>query len=266
MTRSESEWWLRASWLLAGLTVLSQILWVLVSGQVRDLFTVGGVLLFFLASLTHSLATRPASWTVRFFGTVVVFGWAIEALGTGTGVPFGAYTYGDRLGAALGDVPWVIPLAWAMMAYPVYLVAARACRSRVARVALAAALLASWDLFLDPQMVSEGHWAFADPDPGLPGVPGIPLTNFAGWIVAAVIVMTMVDLVAGPPTVHVELVSPPVALLTWVYASNVLANAVFFGRPAVALIGAVGMGVPIAIAIRGLRRTTTDTGLARAST
>lgn len=257
--------WLWASWLLAGLTVLSQILWVLVSGQVRDLFTVGGVVLFFLASLTHSLATRPPSWTLRFFGTVVVFGWAVEALGTGTGVPFGAYTYGERLGATLGAVPWVIPLAWAMMAYPVYLVAARACRSRMGRICLAAALLASWDLFLDPQMVSEGHWSFASPAPGLPGVPGIPLTNYVGWIVAAVIVMTVVDLVAGPPADPVELASPPVALLAWVYASNVLANAVFFDRPAVALIGAVGMGVPIAIAIRGLRRTAADTGLARAS-
>lgn len=247
---------LRLSWLLAGLTILSQILWVLVSGGVRDLFTVGGVVLFFLASLTHSLATQPGAWTLRFFGVALFFGWIIEAIGTGTGFPFGDYAYGERLGPTIGAVPWVIPLAWAMMGYPVYLVAARACRTATGRVALAAALLASWDLFLDPQMVSEGHWTFADPTPTLPGVPGIPLSNFAGWVLAALIVMTLVELIAGPPGDPVAPVSPVVALLVWVYASNVLANAVFFGRPAVALIGAIGMGIPMAIAAKGLRGST----------
>lgn len=253
---------LRTSWVLAGLTVLSQILWVLVSGAVRDVFTVAGVVLFFLASLTHSVATRPWPWTVRFFVPVLVFGWLIEAIGTGTGFPFGAYTYGERLGPTLGSVPWVIPLAWAMMSYPIYLVSARACRGRGTRIALGATLLASWDLFLDPQMVSEGHWSFADPTPALPGVSGIPVTNFAGWLLAAAIVMTLVDMIAGPPLPPVDPASPPVALLLWVYASNVLANAVFFGRPAVAVIGAVGMGIPMAIAVRGLRRPAETVALA----
>ncbi len=246
---------LRLSWLLAGLTVLSQILWVLVSGTTRDWFTVGGVVLFFCASLTHSLATQPPAWTARFFTLALAFGWSIEAIGTATGLPFGAYSYGDRLGPALGDVPWLIPLAWAMMGYPVYLVAARACRTTPGRVVLAAALLATWDLFLDPQMVSEGHWRFSDPSPALPGVPGIPLSNFAGWAISALIVMVLIEFVAGPPPRPVVIASPPVALLVWVYCSNVLANAVFFGRPAVALIGAVAMGVPAAIAVRGLRES-----------
>ena len=42
--------------------------------------------------------------------------------------------------------------------------------------------LAAWDVFLDPQMVDDGHWRWADPTPGLPGVDGVPLTNFAGWL------------------------------------------------------------------------------------
>ena len=51
----------------------------------------------------------------------------------------------------------------------------------LARVAVAAAALASWDLFLDPQMVDAGHWRWSDPSPALPGVPTVPLTNYAGW-------------------------------------------------------------------------------------
>lgn len=250
---------MRLSALLAALTVLSQILWVLVGGATRDGFTIAGVVLFFLASLTHALATQSRSWTAGFFAITVGLGWLVEAVGTGTGLPFGDYTYADRLGPSIGPVPAVIPLAWAMMGYPCYVVAARAARSRVGRIALAAALLATWDLFLDPQMVSEGHWSFADPLPALPGVSGIPLSNFAGWVLAASVVMIVADVAVGPPAVPVAVRSVPVALLAWVYCSNVLANAVFFGRPAVALIGGVGMGVPVLLAARGLRRSATPT-------
>ena len=245
---------MRLSPLLAAGTIGSQILWVLVSGTTRDWFTIAGVVLFFLASLTHSLATQPPAWTATFFAVALGFGWLVEAVGTTTGVPFGDYSYADRLGPALGPVPAVIPLAWAMMGYPCYVVAARATRSRLGRIALAAGLLASWDLFLDPQMVSEGHWSFAAPQPTLPGVPGIPLSNFIGWIIAATVVMVIADVLAGPPPQPPDLWSVPVVLLAWVYCSNILANAVFFGRPAVAVIGAIGMGIPMAVALRGLRR------------
>ncbi|MFN8127039.1 MAG: carotenoid biosynthesis protein [Candidatus Nanopelagicales bacterium] len=243
---------MRLSAAFAALTVLSQILWVLVSGPHRDLLTAAGVVLFFLASLTHALATQPPAWTAKVFGLLLGFGWLVEAVGTTWHVPFGDYTYGGQLGPMLGPVPALIPLAWAMMGYPCYVVAARVKASRPGRVALAAALLATWDLFLDPQMVAEAHWTFAHPDPGIPGVPGIPLTNFAGWAVAATVLMIGIDRLAGPPPQPVLIRSAPVALLAWVYLSNVLANAVFFGRPIVAIIGAVGMGIPIAIVARSL--------------
>ena len=50
----------------------------------------------------------------------------------------------------------------------------------------------------------------------------------------------------------------PTALFLWTYGSSVLANAAFFGRPAVALVGGIGMGLvslPFArSAARSLRR------------
>ena len=38
-------------------------------------------------------------------------------------------------------------------------------------------------------MVAAGHWAWASPEPALPGVPGIPLTNYAGWLLVVALVM-----------------------------------------------------------------------------
>ena len=114
---------------------------------------------------------------------------AAEAVGVATGVPFGTYAYAGTLGPTLLGVPLVVPLAWVMMAWPAGCSPpgspGRCGRSpRVAR-SRAAAVFAAWDLFLDPQMVDAGHWTWADPAPRCPASPTVPLTNYAGWLVAA---------------------------------------------------------------------------------
>ena len=88
-------------------------------------------------------------------------------------------------------MPVVVPLAWTMMAYPVLLAARRLTRRWV--VLVGAFGLAAWDVCLDPQMVGDGHWTWADPTPALPGVPGIPLTNYAGWLLAGGLLMAAAD-------------------------------------------------------------------------
>jgi putative membrane protein len=146
----------------------------------------------------------------------------------------------------------VIPLAWVMMAWPAYLVGVRLGRAPLARVAIAAAALASWDLFLDPQMVDAGHWLWADPSPALPGVPTVPLTNYAGWALVALALTALLDRTVrtGPSTLD----TVPYALYLWTYASSVLALAVFFGLPAAALWGGLGMGALAVALARSLRR------------
>jgi uncharacterized membrane protein len=101
--------------------------------------------------------------------------------------------------------------------------------------------LAAWDLFLDPQMVAAGHWSWTNPAPALRGVPGVPLTNYAGWVVVALILMaalhrTFPDVPAAPEDV-------PGAMLAWTWAGSTLGNAVFFDRPVVAVWGGVLMGL-----------------------
>ena len=92
-------------------------------------------------------------------------------------------------------------------------------------------LLASWDLFLDPQMVGEGYWTWFDLGWTLPGIPEIPLQNFLGWLLASMVLMWLLGLL--PRRTANDAV--PTTLLTWVFASSVFANLVFFGRPGVAL-------------------------------
>jgi putative membrane protein len=136
-------------------------------------------------------------------------------------------------------VPLVIPLAWSMMAYPCLLAAERLSNTYLGTAILGGILLASWDLFLDPQMVGEGYWTWADTGWELPGIPGIPLQNFLGWLLASVVLMASLSRL--PRKVARDGV--PTMMLIWIYASNVFAALVFFGRPGVAIWGLVCMGV-----------------------
>jgi putative membrane protein len=140
-------------------------------------------------------------------------------------------------------VPVIVPLAWMMMAWPA-LVVARALAQRPVAVALVGgAALASWDLFLDPQMVAAGHWVWADPMPALPFVPGVPLSNYAGWVVVAILMTAALHRLVGPTgTGQAPVSRPAAALYLWAYASSVVAHAVFFGLPGSAVVGGLVMG------------------------
>lgn len=228
-------------WLFAIVTVLGQIWWVLADADGRRLLTVATVLTFFLASSTHALLTRGVAWTLGYLAVTLVLGWAAEAVGTSTGLPFGDYAYSDALGPTVGGVPFVIPLAWAMMAYPCLLAARALTRSAVLTPLVGMWLLATWDLFLDPQMVGEGYWTWASPEPALPGIPGIPAQNYLGWLLVALAIMALLDRLPrrpGPDGV-------PALLLLWTYVGGIVANAVFLGRPWVAVWGGVAMGIAV---------------------
>jgi putative membrane protein len=114
------------------------------------------------------------------------------------------------------------------------------------RIILAAFALASWDVFLDPQMVDAHHWRWADPSPHLPGVASVPLTNFAGWLFVSLLLMTLVHRVARhdrPRDDRPRDDRPAIVLWIWTWLSSTLANLAFFQRPAVAAWGFLAMGV-----------------------
>ncbi len=228
-------------WVLTGLAILAQISWILVSGQARTALTIAAVLVFAAASISHAWVQRGAAWAAGYVVISAGLGWAVEAVGTRTGWPFGAYDYTATLGWQVVGVPLVVPAAWAMMAYPCLLAAQRLTRSLLGTALVGGWLLASWDLFLDPQMVAEGHWVWSSPTPALPNVPGIPVTNYLGWLLTSVAMMALLGLLprrSGADGV-------PTTLLAWTYAGSVLANLVFLQRPWVALWGGLAMGLVI---------------------
>ncbi len=231
-------WRAGLTWLLAAATVATQIAYPLVEGDWQRRVTIASVVLFFLASVTHAWAHRGAAWAVGLVVITAGGGLLAEAVGVRTGAPFGDYSYSDSLGPRVLDVPVVVPLAWTMLAYPVLLAARRVTRRWV--VPLAAVGLAGWDVFLDPQMVADGRWRWADPTPALPGVPHVPLTNYAGWLLVALVMMALLVWLLPRDDADETL---PGFLLAWTYVGSIVGNLFWFGSPSIALAGGIAMGL-----------------------
>jgi lycopene beta-cyclase len=186
------------------------------------------------------LAVLYATWGFRrtLLTSLGVIGlaWFVEAAGSATGFPFGAYAYTARLQPQLAHVPLLIPLAWLMMLPPAWAIGARVVgQSRGFKFIMASALaFTAWDLFLDPQMVAWELWVWADPG----GYFGIPWQNFLGWLLASGLITALVrpaDLPDGPFLL--------IYIITWLLST--IGLAIFWGLPGPALAGFVAMGIMV---------------------
>jgi uncharacterized membrane protein len=242
------------AWSVVAAAVLVQIVYPLVPEGLRTPTTIASVLVFALASLTDAARLHGVRGPALLLVVAAGGGLLAETVGVHTGFPFGSYRYSGDLGPELLGVPAIVPLAWTMMAWPA-LVVGRALARRLDLGAAAVPFvggwaLASWDVFLDPQMVDAGHWSWEYATPGLPLVPGVPLTNYGGWVLVSVLLVGALHRLLpredGPPS------GPASALYLWAYASSVLAHLAFFGLPGSAVLGGLLMGltaVPFAVSL-----------------
>jgi putative membrane protein len=242
---------------LALLLVATAIAYPLTDGSARDVVSWSIVLLGSGVSVTHAALSRGLRTGLGVLALVAGVAVLVEALGLATGVPYGEYSYSDALGPTLLGVPFLVPLAWLLMAWPSWVLAARltrgvrAARRRPARVLVAAYVFAAWDVVLDPQLVQAGYWRWAHPQPGLPGIDTVPLTNAAGWLLAGLLLMTLLDVLVertgrpGPPAVGD---AAPLLTLGWMTLGGALAHAGWLGLPGSAAWGVV-LALPVLAAV-----------------
>jgi putative membrane protein len=168
----------------------------------------------------------------------------VERVGTHTGLPFGQYAYTDALRPQIAHVPVIVPLAWFGMGLPSREAAHAALGQHstpARRIALGSAAMTAWDLFLDPQMVSEGYWAWAKRG----AYRGIPMSNFTGWFLTGLGIMSLFEVLMPP-----ERRDPDVRLVGqygYMSVMQTLGFAKYFRDPLVATVGGLGM-LPIAAA------------------
>jgi uncharacterized membrane protein len=254
---------------LLGLFAYEGVVRALLLGLVRLPLLPGGLTslttVLAMASLAHAWYTLGGRNTLAFFGLSAIISWVFEQLGVATGLIFGAYHYTSYLGARLGDVPLLIPLAWFMMIYPSYVIANLALRRRpsgtppglaplISRAVVSAVVMTLWDLVIDPILSgpSVRAWVWEAGGPYF----GIPIHNYAGWLLTTFTVYVAYRAVEqrfepaplGPVTARVAAL--PVATYGLMLASNLLSGIAPAG---LAVIGTAAMGVPIAVAAWRLR-------------
>ncbi|MEZ0077487.1 carotenoid biosynthesis protein [Planotetraspora sp. GP83] len=208
--------------------------------QPRPVQLTGVVVVLLAASaVAYAAAVHTLARALGAFAAAVTAGYAAEWVGIRTGVPFGDYRYTGVLQPQPGGVPLIVALAWGGMGLAAHAVAAAAApRSRPSRIVLGALALTAWDLFLDPQMIRLGLWEWTDP--GL--YRGVPVSDFAGWLVVSLLVMTLIDRLVRHPAAR----SPGLAA---VYAVMAVMETVGFAAvfqppdPLVAAAGGISMGM-----------------------
>lgn len=108
-----------------------------------------------------------------------VFGYVIEGFGVATGLPYGAFFYGEALGPKLfGLAPYILPVSYVPLV--IGAVAATGGRSLLAWILKSALLLTLIDGVLDPGAASLGFWVW--PEGG--AYYGVPISNYFGWMLS----------------------------------------------------------------------------------
>lgn len=247
----------RLVWALVSGAIGAQILYPLVTGSTRDSVTIAVVTLLAAAAMTHAVVSRGPRWASSLFLGTAGLGLVAEIVGTSTGFPFGSYFYAaDRLGPDVFGVPAVVPLAWTAGFYPVWCAVTRVLdssavprhRAAVLRIVVTAVGMVGWDLYLDTQMVTDGHWTWTSSISGLPGVPSVPVSNYLGWFLVALVMALVVE--RSSPRVRAldsaVTDTAPLVIFLWTWLGSALAHAVLLDGEELrssAIYGFAAMGV-----------------------
>ncbi|PHI20612.1 hypothetical protein CEQ90_07635 [Lewinellaceae bacterium SD302] len=96
-----------------------------------------------------------------------------EVAGVMTGAVFGEYAYGATMRWQWLNVPFVIALNWAMLTLAGNQLALRITRNPWLAAALAGALLALYDVAIEPVAIALDYWNWASAE--------VPLQNYLAW-------------------------------------------------------------------------------------
>jgi uncharacterized membrane protein len=229
--------------------ILQEMVWQWL--RLPGLGNIGFTLVFVLFAVTHCAAVEGCRFTALFFLVSAVVSYLMEETGVRTGLIYGRYHYSDVLGAKLGHVPIIIPLAWFMMIYPSWRVAkallsgidAGSVAGITSQAIAGALVMTAWDVVMDPGMAAGGNWVWEDGGSYF----GVPRHNYLGWLITTFLVYW----IAGWLVRHPKPSSEPVfkALPILVYAFFALRYVVSSHVPALQVVALFSMGTPAILAM-----------------
>ena len=231
--------------------ILTEAVWPWL--ELPGLGNIGFTVVFVLFALTHCLTLEGPSRTGAFFAISAVVSYGMEEIGVRTGHIYGAYHYSELLGAKLGHVPILIPLAWFMMIYPSWMVARAILRGvdqntaigNIARAVVAACVMTGWDTVMDPGMAASGNWIWEKGGAYF----GVPVQNYFGWLLTTFLVYWIAGLLWRRPNVLPGLTRTFEALPVFVYAFFAVRYIAANEFRALQVVAVFSMGLPALLAL-----------------
>tara|TARA_Y100001970_G_scaffold85191_1_gene107463 strand:- start:46 stop:882 length:837 start_codon:yes stop_codon:yes gene_type:complete len=136
-----------------------------------------------------------------FMGLALIIGFAMEIIGSKTGLLFGGkYEYDIEKfpGPILEGVPLIIPISWAGLTY----MGLNFCSlitgvqigendsQTILLIIMTSLFVTSLDLVLDPLAVNEKRWGWKHPG----SYYKVPILNFAGWFFTVIVILCLYSL------------------------------------------------------------------------
>lgn len=158
--------------------------WILVLFHVIGLFLLGGewreelvVLtpfnLLLLAALFQYTSERP---TVKWaYYLPIQLGFIIELIGTNTGFPFGAYSYGTALGPGIMGTPFMIGILWWVLIRSFYDLTGFRFNAVWVRSILTGLAMTAMDVLIEPVAIELAYWQW--------DAVAVPMENYLAWFV-----------------------------------------------------------------------------------
>ena len=114
-----------------------------------------------------------------------ILGFLVEVIGVQTGILFGQYSYGPVLGWKLMDVPLIIGVNWSILVLSAGGLVRDMASKPLVRALLAAFLITSLDVLIEPVAIVFDFWTWAGHE--------VPLQNYAMWFVVALLMEILVE-------------------------------------------------------------------------
>lgn len=146
-------------------------------------YNASSVFILFFAAPAYYFLIKLLGWKKGLIVLFVMslFAVALETLAIKTGIPYGRFVYGERIGYKLYEtLPWTLPFAYVPLVIGTVTIAQKISTSKFSVIGISTVLLVLIDLVVDPGAVSMKFWYYH----GGGFFYHVPLSNFVGWIIS----------------------------------------------------------------------------------